>query len=569
MVKGYFNLRGWESNVPGRYISRSSGLTSLLGLLWDLDKDTLKCNLNYSGVVRPLTYLSENSDDLVPLSPAMFLMENRNLDVNDIDYRDTVNLRKSDLLTELRLGEIILIGDDIRKRMHRPLAKVIRLIPGKDGKIRTVELKTRNGTMLRPIQRACPLELHSTETPDDPLNAIVHLLILFLLFLVICFQIPTTPVASCLEYPGMDGSSRHQRNYTSSTRPYMFLSPSAFVEDIVLWKSDSDLTKLESDIILVPEDIRNFTLDHKLNFNPTKYIVSFVITNRKLYNFYPIFSYNQTLTVDKHPKYLGFVLEPEILRNKHIDNIVLKARKWLNILRYISGRDWEANAVTLRNTYVLLIAWNIILEYGVPVHCSVSITNLQKLKWVQLSAALIITSLKKYLSQRYNTFQGGPTAILALEDLKNRPFNQLVSINLTIGVDEPHHLSQCLDPADELDGVFFHPELAVHLNKQTELPAYLKQLALERIGDILIGLVQVYTDGSRDDYYRSASRTYIKPQDHILRIQRRNPDGSSVFCSELIAIDKALGSLDSLQNEKKKIWILSDSRSAIQHLSNW
>ncbi|GFV91735.1 putative RNA-directed DNA polymerase from transposon X-element [Trichonephila clavipes] len=149
---------------------------------------------------RPLTYLSENSDDLVPLSPAMFLVENRNLDVPDIDYRNTVNLRKrvryrqkllNDLrhrfrkeylglliqnknkkgpLLEVRLGEIVLIADDIKKRMHWPLAKVIRLIPGKDGKIRTVELKTRTGTMLRPIQRVYPLEVQSTETPNDPSN---------------------------------------------------------------------------------------------------------------------------------------------------------------------------------------------------------------------------------------------------------------------------------------------------------------------------------------------------------------------------------------------------------------
>ncbi|GFW84262.1 RNase H domain-containing protein, partial [Trichonephila clavipes] len=67
--------------------------------------------------------------------------------------------------------------------------------------------------------------------------------------------------------------------------------------------------------------------------------------------------------------------------------------------------------------------------------------------------------------------------------------------------------------------------------------AYLKQLALERIGDIPIDAVQ-------------------------------NPDGCSVFRSELIAIDEALGSLASLLNGKE-IWILSDSRSAIQHLSNW
>ncbi|GFU27890.1 RNase H domain-containing protein [Trichonephila clavipes] len=38
--------------------------------------------------------------------------------------------------------------------------------------------------------------------------------------------------------------------------------------------------------------------------------------------------------------------------------------------------------------------------------------------------------------------------------------------------------------------------------------------------------------------------------------------------SELIAIDEALGSLAFLPN-KREIWILSNSRSAIQHLSNW
>ncbi|GFX51075.1 integrase catalytic domain-containing protein [Trichonephila clavipes] len=80
------------------------------------------------------------------------------------------NKNKKGTLSELRLGEIVLIGDDIKKRMHRPLAKVIRLIPGKDGKIRTAELKTQTGTMLQPTKRVYPLEVHSAETPDDPLN---------------------------------------------------------------------------------------------------------------------------------------------------------------------------------------------------------------------------------------------------------------------------------------------------------------------------------------------------------------------------------------------------------------
>ncbi|GFU38062.1 hypothetical protein TNCV_4275701 [Trichonephila clavipes] len=43
---------------------------------------------------------------------------------------------------------------------------------------------------------------------------------------------------------------------------------------------------------------------------------------------------------------------------------------------------------------------------------------------------------------------------------------------------------------------------------------------------------------------------------------------SSVFKSELIAIDEGLSCITS-SLEPKSIWILSNSRSAIQHLSNW
>ncbi|GFW41074.1 RNase H domain-containing protein [Trichonephila clavipes] len=172
---------------------------------------------------------------------------------------------------------------------------------------------------------------------------------------------------------------------------------------------------------------------------------------------------------------------------------------------------------------------------------------------------------------------------LVLQDILNFALNHKLTFNpikcmekqslqpnghLIVGVVEPHHLLQCLDHAEYLDRVFFHPELPVQVNKLTYLPAYLKQLALERIGYIPIDAFSVYTDGSRFDYYPCGSGIYITSQDHFLRIQRRNPDGCSVFHRELIAIDEALVFLHLFQMEKE-IWILSDSGSAIQHLSNW
>lgn len=373
----------------------------------------------------------------------------------------------------------------------------------------------------------------------------------------------------------------------------------AFADDIVLWKSDSDLRRLERDINLVLEDIRDFSADHKLCFNPTKSAVSFFTTNRKLYNFQPnILLNDQQLTVDKHPIYLGFVLDPEILGNKHIDHLVLKARKRLNILRYISGRDWGTDAGTLRNTYITLI--RPILEYGIPIYCCASDTNLQKLEKVQLSAARIITGLRNTcprdivlyeadlqpLSLRRRTCLTKYYSKLSALGSQNRtstyfknwhfsqrlkrksPFSKIVTFNLVDGAVEPHHLKQCLDPSDDLEGVFFHSDLSVHVNKQTDIPAYLKQVALERIGEIPNDATQVYTDGSRDEYNRSGSGIYIKSSNYDLRIQRRNPDFCSVFRSELIAIDVALDSLEFLPHGTE-IWILSDSKSAIQHLTSW
>ncbi|XP_055929784.1 uncharacterized protein LOC129960389 [Argiope bruennichi] len=45
--KGCFNLRGWESNVECKHISKHSGNTSVLGIIWNLDEDTLKCKINF------------------------------------------------------------------------------------------------------------------------------------------------------------------------------------------------------------------------------------------------------------------------------------------------------------------------------------------------------------------------------------------------------------------------------------------------------------------------------------------------------------------------------------------
>ncbi|GFT03169.1 uncharacterized protein NPIL_614031 [Nephila pilipes] len=46
MSEGCFNLKGWESNVECKYTSRNFGDTSVLGVIWNLDENTLKCKID-------------------------------------------------------------------------------------------------------------------------------------------------------------------------------------------------------------------------------------------------------------------------------------------------------------------------------------------------------------------------------------------------------------------------------------------------------------------------------------------------------------------------------------------
>jgi len=50
------------------------------------------------------------------------------------------------------------------------LAVVEEFIPGRDGEVRLVKLRTASGVMLRPIQRVLPLEIYEEEPPksDQP-----------------------------------------------------------------------------------------------------------------------------------------------------------------------------------------------------------------------------------------------------------------------------------------------------------------------------------------------------------------------------------------------------------------
>ncbi|XP_035226771.1 uncharacterized protein LOC118199092 [Stegodyphus dumicola] len=69
---------------------------------------------------------------------------------------------------QLQVGDVVLLEDSQRRRIHWPLAKIVELFPSKDGIVRLARVKTRNGILLRPVPRLFPLEISTSESVGPP-----------------------------------------------------------------------------------------------------------------------------------------------------------------------------------------------------------------------------------------------------------------------------------------------------------------------------------------------------------------------------------------------------------------
>jgi hypothetical protein len=66
---------------------------------------------------------------------------------------------------EIKVGDVVLVGSDHKKRLNWPMGVVTTLLPGTDNHVRVVKLKTAMGELTRPVQRVYPLEIRN----EDPL----------------------------------------------------------------------------------------------------------------------------------------------------------------------------------------------------------------------------------------------------------------------------------------------------------------------------------------------------------------------------------------------------------------
>lgn len=167
------------------------------------EMSTVLCDCESIINSRPLTYVSENPDDLRPMTPAMFLQEIPEIGIPELEFLDEKKMNKRYLYRSkicenlrarfrneylgtlrqssfsgktskpLQIGDVVLIWMDNSSRLNWPIGKIIEIYPSKDGIVRVAKIKTVSGILIRPIKKLCPLELSlpterngSTEVPD-------------------------------------------------------------------------------------------------------------------------------------------------------------------------------------------------------------------------------------------------------------------------------------------------------------------------------------------------------------------------------------------------------------------
>ena len=247
----------------------------------------------------------------------------------------------------------------------------------------------------------------------------------------------------------------------------------------------------------------------------------------------------------KHIKILGMTLDSKLNWGSHIDDVVNKCEKVLNLMRLLSGTKWGAESKPLLQIYQALVRSK--LDYGGEILESAAETTKLKLDRVQAKALIIVTGAQKDA---------------ATEALHRETGEMPLSLRRNLA--SVKHLIRCYEVKSELlqerekwfensDSSFFSRVEAV-VNKLKTKPSsterflskldppwapQLPELTLLPVKDQKWNnFVQIYTDAAKANDSR-CSAAFVVPELNVTE-WRRLTDGLAIAKCELIAVYLAI-----------------------------
>ena len=179
---------------------------------------------------------------------------------------------------------------------------------------------------------------------------------------------------------------------------------SLFADDSAAWKSGSNLAALTKDIQRYLDRLVKFFERWGLKISPAKTVAIVFTRNR---NFRPddvkLTVGGCQIKVEKTVRFLGVVFDRAVTWTPHIDQVVARCNKRLNLLKVMAGTRWGASKDVLLTVYKALI--RSMIDYGCTAYDTASQTTKSKLESVQSKALKICCG----------AMIGTPTAALQVE----------------------------------------------------------------------------------------------------------------------------------------------------------
>lgn len=293
-------------------------------------------------------------------------------------------------------------------------------------------------------------------------------------------------------------------------------------------------------------------------------------------------------------RFLGIIFDYKMTFIHHIDEIVKRCSRALNIVKYLCGTWWGSSPETLLTLYKSYV--RSIIDFGSSIYFPKTKKNRKKLESIQTAAVRIALGYRRstpigvllaeskltlirdrsvYLCECYmakimsNSDSNVYTSIHAYHNLcKRRVRNRKILIcqNIISSISS----FKLIDKSDNYNLYRTNYEvLKTSIPVNTDLGYELNNITNpnNRLNDFLNNsyAISIYTDGSKVTSNRSVGTACVCPELSI-RIKRSIPLVASVFTAECMALNDAMDV--ALANRQCSFLIFSDSLSALQSLKS-
>ncbi|KAG6453577.1 hypothetical protein O3G_MSEX008208 [Manduca sexta] len=375
---------------------------------------------------------------------------------------------------------------------------------------------------------------------------------------------------------------------------------SQYADDFALYTVCKSLEEATSKLQQALDKIALLLRDLALEISPSK---SKVCIFKKGINRHSVSLNINNLTLQQVDvvKYLGMWLDRSLRWKKHINALVDKIPKYLNVFKALAGSEWGVHPKHLRRLYIALIRSR--MDYGSFLYNNSCQNHLYKLDKFQNQSLRIIGGFikttpihvmeselclpplfvrRKYLGSKYwlkcRSFSNNITINLLnqLSQYDNHRYwhNKKEPLLLSI-----HNSLQNLRIYSSQRTEMFAMDtwisnlnlsdvIKVHLKDITEAKRQynifqLNNMCTNFINREFKNYYKIFTDGSKDG--SSVGAAFLDAQANTF-VKFKIKENICIMNAELIAICEALSYAKSLDN-KRNFVIFTDSKSALQHLA--